>query len=126
MKKATSTRLTRKRAKAEAEQRGEGELEDSQTPEALKSSTVLNRLKIVKKNKFSERKFFTVVSDWTILKYWRENRSEVSTREIADNLSEEIDHSSESIRDRIKRYISKLKKIDEVLIEEEAKVSSWG
>lgn len=126
MKKATSTRLTRKRAKAEAEQRGEGELEDSQTPEALKSSTVLNRLKIVKKNKFSERKFFTVVSDWTILKYWRENRGEVSTREIADNLSEEIDHSSESIRDRIKRYISKLKKIDEVLIEEEAKVSSWG
>jgi len=38
-------------------------------------------------------------------------------------LSEEMEHSSESIRDRIKRYISKLKRIDETLIEEEAKVS---
>lgn len=61
--------------------------------------------------------------DWTILDYWSSNLGDMSTREISDNLAEKLDHSSESIRDRIKRYISKMKSMDKRLLEEEAKVS---
>jgi len=123
MNKTKTRTPNRTRAKAKEQRRENGEPENVQTPSPLKNSTVINRLKIVKKNKFSDRKYFTVSQDWSILSYWRDNRGEVSTREISDNLSEEMEHSSESIRDRIKRYISKLKRIDETLIEEEAKVS---
>ena len=73
--------------------------------------------------KFAKRKYFSVEEDWAILSYWSGNKENLSTREISDNLTEKIDHSSESIRDRIKRYISKLKRFDMEMLEEEAKVS---
>lgn len=94
--------------------------QDAQTP--LPEKKVVER-KPIKENRFSQRKYFSVMEDWTILDYWSSNLGDISTREISDNLSEKVDHSSESIRDRIKRYISKMKNMDKRLLEEEAKVS---
>lgn len=115
-----SSHSKRTRTRSAAKKGGEEKDAEKQTP--LRNIKKLKR-KPIKKNKFSERKYFNVEEDWTILKYWSSNIEELSTREISDNLSERIDHSSESIRDRIKRYISKLKKVDRELLEEEAKVN---
>ena len=90
-----------------------------QTPTKRKSI----RKTPVKKNLFKDRKFFTVEQDWQILSSFNKNFGVITTREIADDLSEKLNHSSESVRDRIKRYISKLKKVDQTLLEQEAKVS---
>lgn len=109
----------RARTRAIAKRDSVGERSEKQTP--TKKLKVLKR-KPIKKNKFSDRKYFNVEEDFTILRYWSSNFEELSTREISDNLSEKIEHSSESIRDRIKRYISKLKKVDRDLLEEESNV----
>jgi len=122
MDTTSSIPQTRTRSKVRQERTEKGETEDHQTPGLAMKSLVVEKLKVAKKNKYSERTYYSVSQDWAILKYWKDNRAEVSTREISDNLSADLDHSSESIRDRIKRYISKLKRIDETLIEEEAKV----
>ena len=42
--------------------------------------------------------------------------------QIADALSKKIDHSEESIRDRIRKCLILLRQVDVVLIEDEAKV----
>jgi hypothetical protein len=73
--------------------------------------------------KLADRKFFTVKEDQTILDYVRQHSDTLTSRAIADNLSKKLKHSSESIRDRIKRFLSKLRPIDEQYISEEAKVN---
>lgn len=75
-----------------------------------------------KKNKMAERKFFSVREDAQILKAWRKDHLKESSRSISDKLAERFEHTSESIRDRIKRYISKLSQFDEKFLIEQAKV----
>ena len=111
------SKKTRTRSKGKSPE--ESKKEEKQTPPSN-----LKKLKRepIKQNKFKERKYFRVSEDWEVLKYWGSNLGDLSVREISDNLSEKIDHSSESIRDRIKRYISKLKSYDKTLLEQEAEV----
>ena len=119
--KATGTSAYKARtrsSRAQNQPTGNDE-EPIQTPDVSKTL----KKTPVKKNRFKDRKYFNVEQDWKILSYWRDNQGKVSTREIADTLAEEIDHSSESVRDRIKRYISKMKVADQDLLEKEAKVS---
>lgn len=73
--------------------------------------------------KLADRKFFTVKEDQTILEYLKQHKDSLTSRTIADNLAKKLKHTSESIRDRIKRFLSKLRPIDEQYIAEEAKVS---
>jgi hypothetical protein len=73
--------------------------------------------------RFEDRKFFTVVEDAEILTYYQKNNSTMTSRSISENLSKKIKHSLESIRDRIKRFISRLRPKDEEYIKEEAKVN---
>lgn len=73
--------------------------------------------------KLADRKFFTVKEDHTILDYIKQNKDTLTSRAIADNLSKKLKHTSESIRDRVKRFLSKLRPIDELYISEEAKVN---
>lgn len=70
----------------------------------------------------ADRKFFTVKEDQTILEYVKQHKDSLTSRAIADNLAKKLKHSSESIRDRVKRFLSKLRPIDEQYIAEEAKV----
>lgn len=72
--------------------------------------------------KLADRKFFTVKEDSVILVYLKEHRDSMTSRAIAQKLSKKLKHSVESIRDRIKRFLSKLRLIDEMCIADEAKV----
>lgn len=73
--------------------------------------------------KFEDRKFFTVAEDADMLNFMKKNEGSMTSRSIAEHLSKRIFHSTESIRDRIKRFISKLRSKDEDYIREEAKVT---
>jgi hypothetical protein len=73
--------------------------------------------------KLADRKFFTVQEDSTILTYLNEHKDSMTSRAIAENLSKKLKHSLESIRDRIKRFLSKLRPLDEKYIADEAKVT---
>lgn len=72
--------------------------------------------------KLADRKFFTVHEDSTILSYLNEHKDSMTSRGIAESLSKKLKHSLESIRDRIKRFLSKLRPLDEKYIADEAKV----
>jgi hypothetical protein len=72
--------------------------------------------------KLADRKFFTVKEDSVILVYLKEHRDSMTSRAIAQKLSKKLKHSLESIRDRIKRFLSKLRLVDEMCIADEAKV----
>lgn len=89
-----------------------------QTPEELAEE----RRKKYKPNHFEERKFFTVQEDYTILSHYEKENAKKSTREIAEDLSNKIKHTQESIRDRIKRYISKLSQLDSELLKDASQV----
>ena len=78
--------------------------------------------KRIPKNRLQERKFFKAKEDALILTEWREKKNKTSSRAICDQLAKEIDHSSESIRDRIKRYLSRLSQFDEGFLIDQAKV----
>jgi hypothetical protein len=73
--------------------------------------------------KLADRKFFTVLEDSTILTYLKDNKDSMTSRGIAENLAKKMKHSVESIRDRIKRFLSKLRPIDQQYILDQAKVS---
>lgn len=73
--------------------------------------------------KVADRKFFTVHEDSTIISYLKQNKDSMTSRAIAEHLSNKMKHSVESIRDRIKRFLSKLRPLDEQYIAEEAKVT---
>jgi hypothetical protein len=92
---------------------------NKQTPK----DTLAERKKNYKPNKFADRKYFNVEEDYTILKMYNAKKFSMSTRDIAEHLAGKLTHTSESIRDRIKRYISKLSTLDEELLKEEAGVS---
>ena len=72
--------------------------------------------------RFWDRKFFTVQEDLTILTYFKLHEADMTSRNIAENLAKKVKHSVESIRDRIKRFLSKLRPIDEQFIKNEAQV----
>lgn len=72
--------------------------------------------------KLSDRNFFTVSDDNTILQYYNEFKNKLTSRVLAENLSKKVKHSTESIRDRIKRFLSRIRLPDERYIYEESKV----
>jgi repressor of nif and glnA expression len=75
--------------------------------------------------KIAERKFFTVAEDHTIMVYLRENEAKLSSRAIAENIAKKVKHTVESVRDRIKRFLSRLRQIDEKYIAEVARYA-WA
>ena len=93
--------------------------QNKQTP----NKQVEERKKNYKPNNFEERKYFSVQEDYTILKTYTDKKASTSTRDISEALTKKMTHSSESIRDRIKRYISKLSSLDIALLKEESTVS---
>jgi hypothetical protein len=70
----------------------------------------------------NQRKFFTVSEDFKIIDFMRRN-PEIKVTAVAKAMGETLGRSSESIRDRIKRYLSKLSKKDLTKIGTAAKVS---
>lgn len=72
--------------------------------------------------KLADRKFFTVHEDNLIIQYFKVHEATKTSRNIAEDLAKKVKHSVESIRDRIKRFLSHLRASDEKYIAEEAKV----
>lgn len=72
--------------------------------------------------KLADRKFFTVQEDSSIISYLKDHKDSMTSRAIAEKLSKKLKHSLESIRDRIKRFLSKIRPMDEQYIADEAKV----
>jgi len=129
-------RKTNTRSKTQEDKRGSGDDEGKPSssphknrsatpkrsavkPEARSTITRIQRTPI----RFCDRKFFTVQEDFTILSYFKDHEAKMTSRTIAENLAKKVKHTVESIRDRIKRFLSKLRPIDEVFIKEEAKVN---
>jgi hypothetical protein len=71
-----------------------------------------------------KKHWFTVQEDAVILKYLREHSGKKTKSEISKNLADQLRLSSESIRDRIKRYYSKLVAAHQNAIENAANVKS--
>lgn len=69
-----------------------------------------------------ERRFFNLREDSIILAYWLEHKQNSTTIKISNILSKELTHSAEAIRDRIKRYLSRLSNFDHEYILDEAEV----
>lgn len=70
----------------------------------------------------SAKKHFNVFEDSIILAYWLEHKLRMTTLKISNELQRLVGHSAESIRDRIKRYLSRLNNFDQAFLIEEAKV----
>lgn len=70
----------------------------------------------------ADRKYFTVAEDNAILHYYHQHKASQTSRGIAEALAKRVKHSVESIRDRIKRFLSRVQPADQTLIHEEAKV----
>lgn len=111
---------TRSARKSEASER---------TPTSQKQLTVKRERSTTPRSttrsvKLAKRKFFTVAEDLKILDYFKKHEDKQNSHQMAQALARVIDHSEESIRDRIKRVLSKLRQVDEKLLADEAKVSS--
>ena len=78
-----------------------------------------------KKTTTRKKHWFTVQEDAVILKYLREHSGKKTKSEISKNLAEQLKLSSESIRDRIKRYYSKLVAAHQNAIENAASVRNY-
>lgn len=61
-----------------------------------------------KKQSTRKKHWFTVQEDAVILRYLRQHSGKKTKSEISKNLGSQLGLSSESIRDRIKRYYSTL------------------
>lgn len=66
------------------------------------------------------RNYFTVSEDWTILEFTKRN-SEVKTTVVAKTMAQKLGRSSESIRDRLKKYLTKINEKDHSKIQKAAK-----
>lgn len=70
------------------------------------------------------RNFFTLHEDGLIVSYWLQNQSSKSVAAISKQLCAVVPgHSKEAIRDRIKRYLSKLNNFDKEYILDESSVA---
>lgn len=74
-----------------------------------------------KSTKKSSRNYFTVSEDWTILTFLKRN-SELKGTAVAKNLGKKLSRTSESIRDRVKKYLNKISSSDQKKIQAAAKV----
>lgn len=72
--------------------------------------------------RMEERKFFTVEEDLQIMQHFSKYHEKQTEKDMAQFLARRLEHSEESIRDRIKRVISKLRQIDSKLLQEECRV----
>lgn len=73
--------------------------------------------------RLAERKFFTVAEDLQIIEHFKKHEAKESAQQMAQVLSKIIGHSEESIRDRIRRVLSKLRQVDHKLLAEETRVA---
>lgn len=73
--------------------------------------------------KLADRKFFTVAEDLLLLDQFKKLQAHESLCQIAQKLARQTGHSEESVRDRIRRVLSKLRQVDHRLLAEEAKVA---
>jgi len=69
----------------------------------------------------NHRNFFTVAEDNTILEFLTRN-SELKMTAISKIMAQKLNRSTESVRDRIKKYLSKISEKDVKLIATAAKV----
>ena len=80
------------------------------------------QIQAVRHKKSGERVYFTVAEDAKILELLDKDDGKHPVTYLADKLGRNSKHSVESIRDRIKRVLVKLKQVDVKLLKEEAKV----
>jgi hypothetical protein len=122
---------TRSKTVGDEEKAGDGH--NNQTPSEAKKSGTPNRagakgerkVKLEEERRTvraAERKFFTVGEDQQILAVLKSLGASKTSREIAETISKKMSHSVESIRDRIKRFLTRIRPVDEAYIAEEAKV----
>lgn len=117
-KTQTGARVSTRTQKAK-----DGETKPAEQKKQTPNKLAEEKKKNYKPNNFEERKYFSVQEDYSILKMYTDKKATSSTRDISDALAKKLTHSSESIRDRIKRYISKLSSLDVELLKEESNVS---
>jgi hypothetical protein len=74
------------------------------------------------KGEGSARKFYTVNEDFKVYSAWQTGTKKNSTvSDISKQMAKELGRSEESVRDRIKRYLSKLNQGDESKLKDASK-----
>ena len=76
-----------------------------------------------KKTTRNKKHFFTVQEDAEVLKFLHNNSSKMNKSEIAKTLADKMKLSSESVRERIKKYLSSLTTADKASIQKAANVN---
>ena len=71
---------------------------------------------------YLDRDFFSLKEDSIIINYWLQNKTIKTVDTISESLTGIVLHSSKSISDRIKRYLSKLSNFDHEYIIDESQV----
>ncbi len=124
----------RTRSSATGRPKTEGEEHPKQTPKAESRSPTPKptnsrsqskkkvQIQAVRSKKNGERVYFTVAEDAKILDLLGKDDGQHPVTFLAEKLAKNSKHSVESIRDRIKRVLGKLKQVDVKLLKEEAKV----
>lgn len=124
----------RTRSSAAGRPKTEGEEQPKQTPKAESRSPTPKppnsrsqskkkvQIQAVRSKKTGERVYFTVAEDAKILDLLSKDDGQHPVTFLAEKLAKNSKHSVESIRDRIKRVLGKLKQVDVKLLKEEAKV----
>lgn len=70
-----------------------------------------------------ESQFFTIREDNMILNYWLQKKGSQPVDQISQTIAQELPHTAESIRDRIKQYLSRLSNFDHEYIMDESMVN---
>ena len=83
-----------------------------------KTKQVVEKPKRVRK---TSRRLFNVSEDMKLLKYWRTHQQKESLAQMATALSRTVQRTVESIRDRLRRYISILQPTEVKALEEMSK-----
>lgn len=119
-KQASPAQLrTRSAAKSESQKKTPSKREGFSVKKEAMSTP---RSSINRSVKLTERKYFTVAEDLRILEYYLRHKDDQSAKQMAQTLTKASGHTEESVRDRIKRVLSKLRQVDEKLLRDEAKV----
>lgn len=88
---------------------------------AKKKNTSRSLTRTPSKKSKAKRRYFTVREDWTIISFIKKH-PELKATSAAKKLGNMLNRSSESIRDRAKRYLTKISAKDQKKIQTAAKV----
>lgn len=107
--------------------RGNASRGESPTPSIPKKSTKKIEMRDRPNKKrgtsgYKEKRYFTVAEDWVLIQYYTKHSDSKSEWKICEELAQKVPHPTDSIRDRLRKVLLRLRRVDLRLIEDNASV----